>query len=314
MQQSTADISLVILTYNAIDHVEELFGSLGKQTIKPEIIVLDSQSTDGTREFLASRGINYTEIKKGEFNHGGTRNVGLNLAKNELVVFVTQDVIFENPNALELVVAPLRSGDDIAMSFGRQLPKKDATLLSEFARLNNYPDKSIVKSLKETNHLGIKNCFISNSFAAYKKSKVIRLGGFPSHLIMCEDVYVGGKGLLQGYKIAYVAESRVFHSHNYTIGEEFRRYFDIGFFYNSEDWILKNFAAAESEGFTYIMKEMKYLARNKKLWMVPEFFIRTVAKYVGYKLGKYQKILPVSIKSQISMHSWFWRNRKAQLN
>ena len=300
-------VSLVILTYNGLSDVKKFFRSLSTQTLKPEIIVIDSESTDGTQEYLSLNSINYTLISKKDFNHGETRNYGLRLATNEIVVFVTQDVIFDNTDSLELLIQPLQHNDGTVMTFGRQLPKPDATILSEFARLNNYPEKSIKKSMSETSYLGIKNCFISNSFAAYKKSVLKQLGGFPSHLIMCEDVFTGGQALLKGHKIAYVAEARVFHSHNYTAKQEFQRYFDIGYFYNSESWILKNFSHAESEGLAYLKKEIKFIVNRNKFLLIPEFIVRSILKYLGYKLGKYPTLLPMNLKKKLSMHSYYWK-------
>jgi rhamnosyltransferase len=49
------------------------------------------------------------------------------------------------------------------------------------------------------------------------------VGGFPAHTIMNEDTYVAGKMLTRGWKISYVAEAAVHHSHDYRFSEEFRR-------------------------------------------------------------------------------------------
>lgn len=304
------DLSLVILTYNGRPFLEELFASIKKQTIQPELIVIDSESNDGTREFFFQNGIPFVPIAKSEFDHGGTRSLGLSLSKTELVAFVTQDVVLDNPDSLELLIKPLKERETAAMSFGRQLPKRDATLLSEFARLNNYPDASLTKSIKDIKRLGIKTCFISDSYSAYKKSVLHQLGDFPANLIMCEDAYVGGKAILAGYEIVYVAEARAFHSHNYTLHEEFKRYFDIGYFYSSESWLLKNFNKAESEGFAYLKNEFLFILRKGKIWLIPESIIRNVLKYTGYRLGKYALRIPNNWRSYFSMHASYWRKRQ----
>ncbi|MFM7850959.1 MAG: glycosyltransferase family 2 protein, partial [Flammeovirgaceae bacterium] len=202
MNEKADQISLVILTYNALHFLDDLLNSIEKQTINPEIIIVDSSSTDGTIDYLIERNITPIVISKSEFNHGGTRNYALNLATNNIVVFLTQDVILEGSDSLRILVDSIEKDCTVAMSYGRQLPKRDATILSQFARINNYPAKSVIKSSKDIAHLGIKTCLISNSFAAYNKEILIKLGGFPSHLIMCEDVFVGAKAILRGFKIA----------------------------------------------------------------------------------------------------------------
>lgn len=304
------DVSLVILTYNGKPHLEALFRSIERQSLKPELIVIDSESIDGTRDFLAQNEIPFTTIPKGEFDHGGTRNLGLSLAKTEIVAFVTQDVILDNADSLELLIKPLFSDDDTAMSYGRQLPKDGATTVSEFARLYNYPEVSVLKSCEDIDKLGIKTCFISDSYSAYKKSVLEKLGKFPSNLIMCEDAYVGGKAILNGYKIAYVAEARVFHSHNYTFLEEFKRYFDIGYFYNSESWLLDRFKKAEGQGIAYVINEVRFVLKRGRWWLLPQVIARAVVKYAGYRLGKHAESIPHKWKKYISMHAYYWEKHR----
>jgi len=42
------------------------------------------------------------------------------------------------------------------------------------------------------------------------------IGWFREKLIMGEDTFAGARMLLAGYKIAYVADAQVYHSHNYA--------------------------------------------------------------------------------------------------
>jgi rhamnosyltransferase len=302
-------ISVIILTYNGLKFLAPLFDSIKKQTINPELIVIDSESTDGTREFLRQNDIPFTTIAKTEFDHGGTRSLGASLSKSEILIYLTQDVVLENEDSLEMLIKPLVSDDKTAMSFGRQLPRHDATALSQFARFYNYPEHSMVKSFEDAERLGIKTFFISDSFSAYKKSVLERLGNFPSNLIMCEDAYVGAKAILAGYKIAYVAEARAFHSHNYSIYEEFKRYFDIGYFYHSERWLLDHFNKAESEGITFMKNEFFFILKRGQFWIIPNAVLRNVAKYIGYKLGSFADSMPGSWRSYLSMHSYYWKKK-----
>lgn len=129
-------------------------------------------------------------------------------------------------------------------------------------------------------------------------------------MIVGEDTYAGAKMILAGEKVAYVSQAKVYHSHNYSIGQEFKRYFDIGVFHENESWILKEFDKAEGEGLRYIKSEFKYLIEHNAWYLIPEFFIRNGMKYIGYKLGYNYKILPKWLITRISMHSnWWTQNR-----
>ena len=79
-------------------------------------------------------------------------------------------------------------------------------------------------------------------------------GWFAEHLISTEDTYAGARMLLAGYTLAYVSDAMVYHSHNYTVFQEFKRYFDIGVFHKKERWILEAFGNAEGTGLRHLCR------------------------------------------------------------
>ena len=111
------------------------------------------------------------------------------------------------------------------------------------------------------------------------------IGYFKTGLPFGEDTCAAAKMLLRGYKIAYVAEAIVLHSHNYSVGQDFKRYFDVGKFHKMENWLLKEFGKAEGEGFRYAKSEIRFLLKKKRVYLFPEFVLRLIMKYLGYKLG-----------------------------
>lgn len=110
-----------------------------------------------------------------------------------------------------------------------------------------------------------------------------------------------------GKAIAYCAEAEVYHSHDYSVAEEFKRYFDIGVFHQEQKVVLSEFTKAESEGFKYVLEEWQYLKQNGHYALIPAQLIRTIVKYAGYRLGSWEHYLPVGIKRRISMHNSFWK-------
>ncbi|GAB2520329.1 glycosyltransferase family 2 protein [Spirosoma aerophilum] len=300
-------ISVIIPTYNAAQYLPELLSILKQQTIEHELIILDSESTDNTRTILEMNGVKYVSVPKSEFNHGATRNIGVRLAGNELIIFLTQDALPVSTNTLETLVNCLVSNDTIAMAYGRQLPYPQTDLFGKIARYTNYPEQSLLKNKAMIGKLGIKTCSCSNSFAAYRKSLLLDNGGFPDDTILGEDVTIAAHFILKGYTLAYCAESQVLHSHNYSLSEEFRRYFDIGVFHRQQNSVLRYFTKAESEGLRYIIEESNYLIKMGASRLLPMQFVRTVAKYIGYRTGWFYTALPMRITRGLSMHRSFWR-------
>ncbi|GAB3709716.1 glycosyltransferase [Spirosoma flavus] len=300
-------VSVIIPTYNAASYLPSLLKSLEEQTLPHELVIIDSGSNDETLTILKRHNITPHIIPKSSFNHGGTRNLGASLATNNILVYLTQDALPARKDALEKIVDMLMSQDNIAMAYGRQLPYPDASTLSQFARQTNYPAESKLKSKALIPELGIKTCSCSNSFAAYRKDRLLASGGFAVDIILGEDVTVAAKYILGDQILGYCAEAEVYHSHNYTIGEEFKRYFDIGVFHDEQRDIISQFTRAESEGFAYLWDELKYLVKTSQTGLIPEQLLRTGAKYVAYRAGRWHRKLPISLKRRWSMHSFYWK-------
>lgn len=299
------NVSVVIPTYNAEKYLPTLVQSLSEQTIKFELIIIDSSSTDNTHALVKPHADKIITIPQKEFDHGGTRTKAAKMATGDIIIFLTQDALPTHPNTLEALVLSFNS-KHIAVAYGRQLPYDGTNLFGKHLRTFNYPTTSTTKSIKDKTKYGMKTPFLSDSFAAYRKSAMQEVDYFNNGLIVGEDVHIGSKLLLKGYSIAYVASSHVYHSHSYTPLQEFKRYFDIGVFHAKESWILKTFGKAEGEGLNYVKSEFSYLLKQHAYLRIPEFFIRNGLKYLGYKLGNKYQSLPKKLIKKLSMHNSWW--------
>lgn len=300
-------VSVVIPTYNASRYLPALLPILRGQSINCELIIIDSDSDQQTKLILAESGIRVVSLRKEEFNHGSTRNIGLNLASHEIVVFLTQDALPQSFSTIEKLTDILFNDLTVAMSYGRQIPYAETGPFGTYARNANYPATSLIKNKALIPTMGIKTCSCSNSFAAYRKRDLLAVGGFPSDTILGEDVSVAARFILADKSVAYCAEAVVYHSHDYTVWEEFKRYFDIGVFHNEQKEVLREFNRAEKQGIGYFKGEIDYLRREGLQRLIPAQIVRTVAKYTGYKLGLWEEWIPVAVKRSISMHHLFWK-------
>lgn len=299
-------IGLIVPTCNPGNLWQDWVESFHAQAFQPRyMLVVDSSSRDGTVSFAKGAGFKVEVISSQEFDHGGTRQRGCELLPRvEILVFTTHDALFAHPQALENLVACF-SDPKVGAAFGRQLPRPGAGPIEAHARLFNYPSLSRVNSLANVPQQGIKAAFISNSFAAYRRTALDAIGGFPTRCIVSEDTFVAAKMLLAGWKIAYCAEAQVYHSHNYNWRLEFQRYFDIGVFHAREPWVRESFGGAEGEGWRFLRSELSYLA-GKAPWRIPSALVRTVIKYVGFRAGLLEKRLPPRLKRRMSMQKAFW--------
>jgi len=299
-------VKIVIPTYNGGELWEEVAANLVKQKeYVDEILVIDSSSTDNTVTIAKHNGFNVSIISSSEFNHGGTRNLGVKSSSSDIIIFLTQDAIPEEGSIKSIIDA--FDNDEIALAYGRQIPHDNANPLAIHARKFNYKETSYLASLDTVKKLGLKTVFISNSFAAYRTTLFSELGGFPDNTILCEDMFLAAKAILAKHKIFYKADAVVRHSHNYSAVEEFKRYFDIGVFHTDQSWIRSSFGGAGGEGKYFILSEIKFLARNAPLW-IPVACLNNLAKIIGYKLGQSYQRIPLNFRKKISMHKRYWNN------
>jgi rhamnosyltransferase len=278
------------------------------QTLKPEqVLVIDSSSTDGSAELARAAGFLVHVIAADRFSHGATRQLGAEmLADAEILVLMTQDAVLATPDALEKLLAQF-ADERTGAAFGRQLPHPDGGAIGAHARLFNYPAAGVEKTLADVPRLGIKTAFLSDSFAAYRRRALAEAGGFPASVILGEDTYVAARMLLNGWKIAYCAEAQVFHSHDYTLIQEFGRYFDTGVFHGRESWIRQEFGQPSGEGLRFVRSELRFLARARP-FLIPSALVRSALKFAGYKLGTLERHWPLWLKRRLSMHAGYWKS------
>lgn len=283
-----------------------------QQNITFDVYIIDSDyNTDFEfyKDHLDGLSAVVKKMPSDEFNHGTTRQkAAKDCASYPILIYMTQDAIPANENTLANLVKAFEN-EKVGCAYGRQLPHLDATILASRARTFNYLSESKLKQLSDVKTLGIKVSFLSDTFAAYKNTVLNEVGNFPNDIIMGEDTYVASKMILEDWIVAYCADAQVYHSHNYTIMQEFRRYFDIGVFHAREPWIRERFGQAEGEGKKFLLAEIKYFFMYYP-WLLPVMIVHNGVKFIGYRLGLKENSLSLRIKRRCSMMPNYWKNKE----
>lgn len=307
----THSVSVIIPTRNAGQRLPALLEALGRQTRKAgEVIVIDSESKDDTLEISRRYGCRILRVRRKDFDHGGTRTIAAKNAGGDLLVYMTQDVALCDEDCIENLLRGLTNDDETGAVFGRQLAHTNATFFARNLRRFNYPDSPHMRTTGEQVRLGPRTVLLSNSFAAYDKAILKSVGYFQAGLIFGEDMHTAARMLLRGYKIAYTPDARVFHSHNWTVSQEFKRCFDMGVFDSNEDWLSKEFGKAEKRGIEYAKHELRSLVRERAFSLLPELILRDLVRFSGYKIGTRHIHLPRSINRRFSMNRTWWDQKK----
>jgi len=115
--------------------------------------------------------------------------------------------------------------------------------------------------------------------------------------------------LRKGYKIAYVAEAVVRHSHNYSPIKEFRRHFDTGMYRTQWHKILDLGGGGEqTRGASYALSLLTYVIKKEPL-MFPTAFAQLAMGWLGFQFGRicYHRA-PLWLYKMISPADFFWNS------
>ncbi len=305
-------VTVAIPTLNAGGDFSRLLRALKEQTISYELLVIDSSSSDDTAELARSFGATVITIGRQDFDHGATRNLAVQSAKGDFIVFLTQDAVPANEHALENLLRPF-SNAQVAAAYGRQLPDRGATLFAEHLRLFKYPAEARIKGLQDKATYGIETPFMSDSFSAYRKDALQLIGLFKRGIIFAEDVHAGARLILAGHLIAYAPDAAVYHSHNHTLLDELKRYFDTAMFYKSEAWIGEAFGGNMGEAWRYTWSEFLNVVKRGNLLQALECFLRTALRGIGFLLGRWHRLLPKDLCRRLSAHPGWWTGKGDQV-
>jgi len=299
----TLTVGVAILTYNAAKLLEKSLPVLLAGASDYRILIVDSSSKDGTEEIVRSHSIDLHVIPQSEFNHGTTRELARRLLGTDIAVMMTHDAIPVGPEVISRLVAPLRAGEADA-SYARQIPHDGAGFFEAFPRQFNYPDKSELRSLQDIPRLGPRTFFCSNSCCAWLNAALDEIGGFQPTLSL-EDTITAAKLVQKGYRIAYCADAQVKHSHHYTLMDEFRRHFDIGYVRAMHRDLLFTAGGDEKRGVQMTGAMLAALWKTAPQ-NIPYAIAVVGAKFLGYKIGYYGHRLPRQLKKHLSGQSYYW--------
>ena len=191
-----------------------------------EIVVVDSASEDGSADLAHELGARVHAIELAEFNHGATRNLAAELAQGEILVFTTQDAFAADEHgssASSRRSTPSRgSPASMAASSRTRAPRPRAIL----PRL---PVRALapLAGCERTRRADLRTTLFSNVNAAIRR-EAWEGYRFADDIIMSEDQEWAVRVLLAGRSLRYGRAAAVRHSHPYTVGSAFRRFFDSG--------------------------------------------------------------------------------------
>jgi rhamnosyltransferase len=302
-------ISVVIPVKDGGDDLRRCLESIAAQRVdeEVEVVIIDSGSTDDSAGVARRSGARVHEIRPEEFNHGRTRNLGVELARGEIIAFTSQDAFAEDETWLAALVAPLRSADDVAGVYGRHVALETAAPPERYYWDFLYGPDPRTQRVGSPEEVNFETTHFSNVNSAIPKA-LLREFPFAEDLIMSEDHEWSRRVLLAGYAIVYEPRAVVRHSHAYSIGGAFRRFFDSGV--TADQSFLGDTPEARAvmrrASVRYATGELAWLWRTGKRRWIPYSVVYELAKFTGLQLGRRHERIPLGLKRRLSSLPSHW--------
>nr|WP_321023256.1 glycosyltransferase [Clostridium neonatale] len=278
-------ISIICPIYNGQQYLETLNNNLLKQELEDEqemeILYALTRSSDKSQEILEKLKCNYTVIELSDFSHSKTREMMAAKTAGDIIVFISQDIKMKNNLWLKNLITPIIEGKCEA-SFSRQICENNS--IEKYTREKNYPEVSRIVSKEDIEKYGLLTFFYSDASSAVLVKIYRELNAYDGKRMPTnEDMYFAHKLINAGYRIKYCADSEVYHSHEFTFKQLYKRYYDTGVFFKQNPH-LKKYKGNES-GFAlakYVFKRSLEEKNIKVLFnLLPNFGVRFIAKFLG---------------------------------
>ena len=249
-------LSIVIVNYNSKQLIENCLFSLQKaiDKIDAEIIIVDNNSTDGSKELLLSKfpGLKFI-FNDVNFGFGKACNQGFKLASGKYVLFLNPDTILtENclTQCLSFFETHADAGavgvrmTDIQKRFlkesKRGLPTPSASFYKLFGLAAIFPRSKVFSKYyqghlpeKENNPVEV----LSGAFMMVRKELFEKLNGFDERFFMYgEDIDLSLRILQSGHKNYYLGTVNIIH---WKGGSTNRNYKYVKDFYGAMNLFVK---------------------------------------------------------------------------
>jgi rhamnosyltransferase len=303
-------ISVLIPVRNGGDELIRCLDAIAAQRIDEdcEVLIIDSESTDGSADRARAHGARVIEIGAGEFHHGTTRNLGARAARGEIIVWTTHDAYPESDDWLDLLTAPLRAGEPgLAGVYGRQIAHHDAHPPERYFLDFLYGPNARLQRAASVGELTMETTLFSNANSAMPRALLLE-EPFAADVLIAEDQDWSRRMLLAGKTIRYEPRAAVRHSHPYTMFTAFRRFFESGVA-GSRTFLAGGASAQKAlrrNGVAYAAGELRWMIRSGNARWIPYTCLYEGLKFAGIQLGARHERLPLWLKKRWTRYpQWF---------
>ena len=222
-------IAVAIPVKNGFPEIRDCIEGLLGQTIRPaRIYVMDSGSTDGTLDYLrAIPEVQVIPVNPAEFNHGETRNLGWQHAREDFVLYTVQDARTANNTLLEELMKGFDDPEVMAVCGQQVVPHEKDKNPAEWFRPMSLPQNRKYQfagtddfdALPPQDKKGV--CSWDDVVALYRREALETIPF--RRVVFGEDMLWARDAMRQGFAIEYRPVARMYHYHQEDPDFSFKR-------------------------------------------------------------------------------------------
>ena len=215
--------SLVVTCFNEMESLPRWYENIISQTRQPdEIVIVDSESTDGTTQFLKNWSNRDEKVKiiVQKCKPARGHNIGNEAAKYEYIASTDMGVRL-SPIWCEELIKPFEEDASIEVVAGNTQIDKES-IKSAVARAEYY--------IENGGHANLEPGFVpGNRSMAYTKKLWRELGGLPEDLTFYADDSVFGRQIVEGgYKMGYAPKAMTYWERPQKLNQFWKEQFNYG--------------------------------------------------------------------------------------
>ena len=286
-------VSVIVLNYNGKQHLADCFDSIARTTYPHlEVIMVDNASNDDSVEFVRNQ-YPFVKIVRNAKNLGFAEgnNVGVRIAKGEYVAFLNNDTRVD-PEWISELVQTIEKDPTIAACATKMLMFDNPSIMNGAGGALTMLLHAWDRGLYEEDRGQFEKCeevpFACAGGMLARKNILLRLGPFDRrYFIYCDDVDLGMRIWLSGYRVVYVPTAIVYHKYGATMGQIGVRKMYLGE-RNTLATFLKNYEARTILG------------------LFPDFLINYFRATIGFILNRSLPMWDRSSRAIVFMRVLVW--------
>jgi rhamnosyltransferase len=286
MSEPNSGVAIIMRSYNDADVIRQTLQRVSEQRFRDFTLWnFDSTSTDGTLEII--REFNEPERiflnPSATYNPARILNEAVAASEGQILVFLNSDATPHDDRWLERLIQPF-ADPTVGAVFGRQTARSDCRSLFLKDTERAFGDGRVSKTWLH---------FFSMANSAVRRDLATEFP-FDTCIQYSEDIEWSYRLRRLGKRIVYVADARATHSHNYNLGQSYRRHFGEGM---ADAWIYRR--GEISGGFIRsfvapfgmeVLRDMQWALNRKSLdalvHSVPLRLTQKWSRWRGWRAGR----------------------------